>query len=111
MPSSSLTVLCRHTFITVSSVLEGVGTSAYLGAAPLVTSKAYLSVAGSILVTEALHTSMQRFVLGKVPMANPYGTVSRHTVDTTLATLTISAAFESQPCVHPGGLFHYGMPR
>jgi hypothetical protein len=53
-------------FITLSSVLEGVGTSAYLGGAPLVTSKDYLAVAGSILVTEAIHTAP----------ANPYGTVS-----------------------------------
>jgi hypothetical protein len=61
-------------FITLSSVLEGVGTSAYLGAAPLVTSKECLAIAGSILVTEALHTSMQRGAIGEVPAANPYGT-------------------------------------
>jgi hypothetical protein len=63
-------------FITLSSVLEGVGTSAYLGGAPLVTSKDYLAVAGSILVTEAIHTSLQRVAIGKIAPANPYGTVS-----------------------------------
>ncbi|EPS35267.1 hypothetical protein H072_11398 [Dactylellina haptotyla CBS 200.50] len=61
-------------FIGLSSILEGVGTSAYLGSAPLITSKDYLAVAGSILVAEALHTSMQRQALHRVPSANPYGT-------------------------------------
>ena len=61
-------------FLATSALLEGVGTSAYLGGAPLISSKAYLSVAGSILVTEALHTSMQRAAIGEVPAANPYGT-------------------------------------
>lgn len=61
-------------FITLSSILEGVGTSAYLGAAPLITDKGYLTAAGSILVTEALHTSYQRAAIKEVPMANPYGT-------------------------------------
>ncbi|EPS44864.1 hypothetical protein H072_1194 [Dactylellina haptotyla CBS 200.50] len=61
-------------FISLSSILEGVGTSAYLGGAPLITSKDYLTIAGSILVTEALHTSMQRAALHRVPSANPYGT-------------------------------------
>ncbi|KAK6531817.1 hypothetical protein TWF694_002984 [Orbilia ellipsospora] len=61
-------------FIGLSAILEGVGTSAYLGGAPLITSKDYLTIAGSILVTEALHTSMQRQAVHHVPAANPYGT-------------------------------------
>lgn len=63
-------------FVGLSSVIEGVGTSAYLGGAPLITSKDYLTVAGSILVTEALHTSYQRNSVGQIPFANAYGTVS-----------------------------------
>ena len=54
--------------------MGSVGTSAYLGGAGLIQSKAYLGVAGSILVTEALHTSLQRFNLGEIAPANPYGT-------------------------------------
>ncbi|MCJ1413769.1 hypothetical protein MMC32_000094 [Xylographa parallela] len=61
-------------FVTLASILEGVGTSAYLGGAPLIASKTYLGVAGSILVTESIHTSLQRFNLGEVAPANPYGT-------------------------------------
>ena len=78
-------------FITLSSVLEGVGTSAYLGGAGLITSKEYLGVAGSILVTEALHTSLQRFNLGEVAMANPYGTALGLNEVYTLAATFITA--------------------
>jgi len=75
-------------FITLSSVLEGVGTSAYLGGAPLITSKDYLTVAGSILVTEAKHTSYQRAAIGEIAIANPYGTP----LDPT-SVYTLAAAF------------------
>lgn len=63
-----------QTFITLSNVLEGVGTSAYLGGAPLITSKDILTAAGSILVTEALHTSLQRTAIKAAAGPNPFGT-------------------------------------
>ncbi|MCJ1254193.1 hypothetical protein MMC24_002007 [Lignoscripta atroalba] len=61
-------------FVSLASVLEGVGVSAYLGASPFVADKAILSVAASILVTEAIHVSLQRTSLHQVAAANPYGT-------------------------------------
>lgn len=86
-----------NSFVTLSSVLEGVGTSAYLGGAPLITSKNYLTAAGSILVAEALHTSLQRSAVNEVPFANPYGTPLDPTSVYTLASAFIKSCPPSNP--------------
>lgn len=86
-------------FVALASVLEGVGTSAYLGGAGLITSKEYLGVAGSILVTESLHTSLQRFNLGEVPAANPYGTALGLNEVYTLAATFIKSCPSSNPAL------------
>lgn len=62
-------------FVTLSAILESVGTSAYLGAAPSVESADILAAAASIMVTEALHTSLQRTAVGAVGAPDPFGTV------------------------------------
>jgi Ferritin-like domain len=85
-------------FITLSSILEGVGTSAYLGGAPLITSKYYLTVAGSILAAEALHTSYQRAAIGEVPMANPFETpLGPNPVFTLAAAFIVSCPASNPP--------------
>ena len=85
-------------FVGLASILEGVGTSAYLGGAGLITSKEYLGVAGSILVTESIHTSLQRFNLGQIAPANAYGTaLGLNDVYTMAAAFIVSCPASNPP--------------
>ncbi|PWY99343.1 hypothetical protein BCV70DRAFT_232289 [Testicularia cyperi] len=58
------------TFVATSALLEGIGNSAYLGAAQNITNVAYLTAAGSILTVEARHAS---WVASSVQQGDGFG--------------------------------------
>ncbi|KGQ07708.1 Protein rds1 [Beauveria bassiana D1-5] len=84
-------------FLATASILEGVGVSAYLGAAADIMSKAYLTAAGSILTVESRHSSYIRASLDQKPFPQPFDTPLSYNEVYSLASGFIKSCPETNP--------------
>ncbi|KAI5117337.1 hypothetical protein M0805_001942 [Coniferiporia weirii] len=85
-------------FASLSAVLESVGTSAYTGAASLLSDPTYVTAAASILATEARQAS---FVMAAVNRQNPWSTPFETPLDLNQAFSLAAGFIVSCPSTNP----------
>ncbi|GAA5860147.1 hypothetical protein JCM8547_009202 [Rhodosporidiobolus lusitaniae] len=87
-------------FLALSQVIEGVGVSAYLGAAGSINTTAYLTAAASILTVEARHAAALQFIHNYQPAPAPNDTpLSASAVVTLVSPFFTSCPTGSAPTI------------
>ncbi|BGP13400.1 hypothetical protein JCM10213_008559 [Rhodosporidiobolus nylandii] len=89
-------------FLALSQVIEGVGVSAYLGAAGSINNTDYLTAAASVLTVEARHAAAIQFIHGYQPASQPTDTpLSASNIVTIVSPFFTSCPSGSAPTI-PG---------